>query len=139
MIKVLQSRKFSFYLKTISINLAILMINRSLLYSLSYPASSITLFFASFFLFGITSYGEETKKKKLCFGYRASINLTTDHALPTKDIDFPTFKFLPVPCVASHDNSRIDRYAFGPFIDHVFFNGKISRIPLIGSMYRYKN
>lgn len=63
MIKVLQSRKFSFYLKTISINLAILMINRSLLHSLSYPASSITLFFASFFLFGITSYGEETKKK----------------------------------------------------------------------------
>lgn len=110
------------------------MIDRSLLLSLSYPVSSITLFFASFFLFDITGYGET--KKKICFGYRASINLTTDHALPTKDIDFPTFKFFPVPCVASHDNSRIDRYAFGPFIDHVFFNGKISRISLTVSTYQ---
>lgn len=59
---MIQSRNV-LVLKTISINLTILMIDRSLLLSLSYPASSITLFFASFSLFGITGYGGETKKE----------------------------------------------------------------------------
>lgn len=130
---MIQSRNV-LVLKTISINLTILMTDRSLLLSLSCLVYYIIL--CILLPIWYNRLRRRNKKRKLCFGYRASINLTTDHALPTKDIDFPTFKFFPVPCVASHDNSWIDRQTpFGSFIDHVFFNGKISRIPLTVSTY----
>lgn len=83
------------------------------------------------------------KKKKNCFGYRASINLTTDHALSLQRIlifqrlSSSLSRVSLLMTIHGLIDTRLDRSSITCFSMEKF-HGSLT-VPMYETLYRYKN